>query len=78
MHWQSSKNLYLKITGIFVTQNIFHPASKNARDRQQIKTLRKQMYPDHSKCFSDKSKKAIDKRYGKLTKYYGNRSSHGR
>ena len=40
---------------------------KNAQDRQQIKTLAKQMSPDHSKYLLDKFEKATSKIYGILT-----------
>ena len=39
---------------------------KNAEDKQQIKTLATQMYPNRSKYFLDKFEKAFNKKYGKL------------
>ena len=69
------------ISVIFMTQNIFHPGKKartillntqymvlfkNPRDRQQIKTLARQMYPDDWLNFMKVFKKETDKPYGKL------------
>ena len=77
----TERSHHLKISVIFMTQNIFHPGKKartislntqymvlfkNVRDRQQIKTLATQMYPNRSKYFLDKFEKATNKKYGKL------------
>ena len=64
-----------------MSQNIFHPGSrartislntqymvlfKNPRDRQQIKTLARQMYPDNWLKFMERFNRATNKPYGKL------------
>ena len=69
------------ISVIFMTQNIFHRGKtdrtmslstqymvlfKNPRDRQQIKTLARQMYPQEWMTFLEKFRKETDKPYGKL------------
>ncbi|MCP4459771.1 MAG: hypothetical protein GY816_17370 [Cytophagales bacterium] len=69
------------ISVIFMTQNIFHQGKtartmslntqymvlfKNPRDRQQIKTLARQMYPQEWMTFLEKFRKETDKPYGKL------------
>ena len=69
------------ISVIFMTQNIFHPGAKartislntqymvlfkNSRDRQQIKTLARQKYPDDWLTFMERFKKETNKPYGKL------------
>ena len=69
------------VSVIFMSQNIFHPGSrartislntqymvlfKNPRDRQQIKTLARQMYPDNWINFMERFNRATNKPYGKL------------
>ena len=39
---------------------------KNARDRQQIQTLARQIYPHRSKYFLGKSERATNKKHGIL------------
>ena len=77
----TERSHHQNISVIFMTQNIFHPGRKartislntqymvlfeNPRDRQQIKTLARQMYPGETSNFMDKFKKATSKPYGKL------------
>ena len=45
---------------------------KNPRDRQQIQTLARQMYPNCSKYFLDKFEKATNKKLGKLIDLHPN------
>ena len=77
----TERSHHQNISVIFMTQNIFHQGKtartislntqymvlfENARDRQQIKTLAKQMYPDKWMSFMDRFKKETAKPYGRM------------
>ena len=77
----TERSHHQNISVIFMTQNIFHQGKtartislntqymvlfENARDRQQIKTLAKQMYPDKWTSFMDRFKKETKKPYGRM------------
>ena len=83
----TERSHHLKISVIFITQKIFHPGKKspyyiiehpvhgfvkNPRERQQIQTLARQMYPNCSKYFLDKFEKATNKKLGKLIDLHPN------
>merc|ERR1712035_110494 len=77
----TERSHHQNISVIFMTQNIFHPGKtartislntqymvlfENARDRQQIKTLAKQMYPEKWMSFMDRFRKETAKPYGRM------------
>ena len=77
----TERSHHQNISVIFMTQNIFHQGKtartislntqymvlfENARDRQQIKTLAKQMYPDKWTSFMDRFNKETKKPYGRM------------
>ena len=77
----TERSHHQNISVIFMTQNIFHQGKaartislntqymvlfENARDRQQIKTLAKQMYPEDWSSFVARFKKETRKPYGRM------------
>ena len=77
----TQKSHHQNITVILMMQNLFHQGSKartmhlnaqyyvlfkNPRDRQQIKTLAMQMYPNNYLSFLQKYEEETSKPYGKL------------
>ena len=77
----TERSHHQNISVVFMTQNIFHQGRRartislntqymvlfeNARDRQQIKTLAKQMYPEDWSSFVARFKKETRKPYGRM------------